>query len=878
MNLSRNVIYLFYLIFFSLATISCGDDSKKDGKENGDGDNDTVIVDDNTQTEEPDDDKLDPSEEKDEDQVNPEKDDDPVDPEPSDEDKITTDDDTGEVPDSEPEEKLLISRKGDRLYATVNGLKVIDGELWVSTMHQFEPITEKPKGGIMRINLETGAVINHEKDMPTLTYGNPPMTPEYEAVVDTATVIKDGDRFLILALAGLVVYENGKFAYHQFKIDEKHIFGPSGIAFDKERKTIWFSGMGGLLAVDSETYKVKKWIKDDVLGTLSTGRIALDPKTGAIYTAYVKEQEDPGPGPGPDGPDLPLNNRIRKTRRSGFPIQKVLKIENYAVTASVEVAENGLPMGYLGDIVWSKKKNALIIALQSLEPQLGAVVAWDGTNIETIATDGELSPIPENKGSLGAGKLVIDPTGTLLLVGGQFSSGMHGITGGGMAWINLETGKIRKLPMDFPLFFQPNSMAYDPVTKRTFVAAYTPCNDRQLGNRGLYAFSFREDNSVRIERPLVSTVTSMFKDGEKVYATLKDDNSGSACMGGVAVQSDLLELKKNGFGEVVKLYSETNKRVYERVAAVTSDIRNGKVLMGLFPGELYFGDFDDINVVNPTFGQIGTSKYFRDVKWRDDNSFWIAGSAQHSRGYNGEEPDPNMANVGPRGAALVTLDDEGNIKEAFHYVLATRDEPEANEKVGIPSSDVYQAVVAEDGSTYLICGTERNMPLGDLRLETDAYVLEGKKRLGGVALVKKDGSFENIISGEILPDPRIAALKDDGSLVVIDKEKGPYIYKDKKTEAYDIGFEWKNTMTPNDLWIEKEDFAFMFNEGAIVKLDGIQKEIKEVGFTWDALKRAEGVLYIGTDRGIVKVMTEDAADVTESPIGEAVDPFNIKDR
>lgn len=141
-----------------------------------------------------------------------------------------------------------------------------------------------------------------------------------------------------------------------------------------------------------------------------------------------------------------------------------------------------------------------------------------------------------------------------------------------------------------------------------------------------------------------------------------------------------------------------------------------------------------------------------DVAWKNNDEFWVSGPATHSEG-----DTANLADVGPRGATLMTLDATGAITGWKHYVRASNDAKD----VGLPSSDVRDVVTSSDGSAYLVCARERMRPVSD-RIEGAPFELSGQQRAGGIALVDATGALGTIVT-DGLGDPRAAALQSDKS-------------------------------------------------------------------------------------------------------------------
>ncbi|MFO0661962.1 MAG: hypothetical protein U0165_19335 [Polyangiaceae bacterium] len=132
---------------------------------------------------------------------------------------------------------------------------------------------------------------------------------------------------------------------------------------------------------------------------------------------------------------------------------------------------------------------------------------------------------------------------------------------------------------------------------------------------------------------------------------LRDDMLGFACQGW-NIQTGLVELRSNRSGEIQPLHTVDHSElgIMSNAGVSALDVSaGGRVALGTFRDGGFHGPFDAGWAYNPT--TYGTSLYMYDVAWKSEKELWIAGPASHDNG----DP-PNLADNGPRGATLLTLD------------------------------------------------------------------------------------------------------------------------------------------------------------------------------------------------------------------------------
>lgn len=755
----------------------------------------------------------------------------PADTDPG--DGATDGGDDGDAPAGE----LSIDRWGARLFGSIVAVSRVNRSLWVGTAPLPDPYDDATlRGGLLRLDLDTGAVRLFEKELPTDTYG-----PDAKVgPVATGGAIADGKRTLVVTRKGILSITDDTLTPHAIVVDGASV-SAHALAIDRGggRKRLWAATEVGLVRMDADTFAVEKVLGADVLDTADVGEIALDPATGALFAAIYFT----------DG-------------------SRLVRIVDDAVAASYSPGDDGTQGGSVAGIVWSAKQNAVFAALASWDATKGGVVQWDGSHATKVVVEGQLARAGLGfYAPFGAARLALDDDDDMLIVGGQVRpKATGGIEGGGMAWVHLGDGQVYGANAEQSLVPGNHavSLAFDPLTKRTYGALREPCNDHKLGNVGVASIAFDGDGGLHVERPVLSTVRSLATVSGVAYASLRDDNPGLAC-DGYTIQNGFVKLLSTHGGEIVPL---TNVRDdggatpvpfhSERFGAHVLAFRDAKHLA-------YAGWRDDFFAGDPNAGltfnpaiTTNTSLFTYDVAWASDTALWFGGRATHDDG----DP-PELADRGPRGAALVTLGTDGSFASYKHFVRASDD---AKDVTGLPTGEVTAVVPAPDGSTYLVCATERVRGATLDREEGPAFLdpSHGAPRLGGIARVSADGKVTVLVSGDAIPDPRAAALADDGTLLVADATKGLLRWNGSKLETVTPPASIPSGAIPHGVFVHGDTTAVTGSLGVAVAIGKSSKFVGDVGHGWRAAARGNGVLLVGTDQGLLRVRAPGAPDVTEA--------------
>jgi hypothetical protein len=621
-----------------------------------------------------------------------------------------------------------------RLRGPIVALTRFGRELWIGTNALPDLYdVDTMRGGLHRLALDTGEVTTFEKELPKVNYAFDG-EPELLGPVATAGVATSGTARLAVTRAGLVQIDtDGKLTPKNINVDGA-IAVPTHLVTDEARGVGLLSTDKGLVTLDLATLAVKAFVSAADLGGKELGALALDQKTGAVFVVVYGDA-----------------NASRVVRVLGAQRTPLL------------AGSSGVAEGSFRDIVFSPKRDRLYIAVQSFKEATGGVVEWDGNaTASTLFVEGDLAhAIDGAQGPFGTRTLGLDDADGILVVGGGITQTipLGPLAGGGLVFVNLDDKKLQgALPGE-----QVVAIAVDEDTRRFYVSSLFPCSEVKLRNKGLVALSFRADGSLRTERPLLSGVRAIAteQDGD-VLVGLRDDKPGFGC-DGFPIQTGLYALRSNRSGELLPLTSSSpDVLISPDAGPVALDVASdGKLAIDTFVDANFVGQPASGVVVSPT--EFGVSNYGNDIAFVTPSSLWMAGRATHTPN------DPPNADIGPRGAARLTLAADGSVASHKHFVRGSSDPADI---VGLPSGDVRATLVAADGNSYLLCATEKASQNNTDREQGIPYVLNGKTYLGGIARVGTNDAIATVTDSTITPDPRAGAFSPDGRLVVADAVKG----------------------------------------------------------------------------------------------------------
>ncbi len=744
---------------------------------------------------------------------------------------------------------LEVDRWGARVYGRVLGLTRVDRTLYVGTSTAVDVAGDgSVRSQLLRLDLDTGDLRVWEEELPRhRPYGDPSAE---EGPVATSEALPDGARTLIVARSGILVLADDAITEHPVTTASGAEVSPTHAVLDRSggRARLWVSTEAGLFRLDPDTLSVEHRLDADSLGTGQVGDLALDPATGAVYAALYFEGGS----------------------------SSVVRVLDDAVDATLTPGEGDVPAGRVGDVVWSTEASAAYVALASWDPESGGVVRWNGTDVLHVVSERGLSFAARGEEvPFGATVLALDEASGVLVVGGQMRAVPLGSPeGGGVALVDVGSIGAAELQIVGMSTWTSdlvgdhvNAAAYDPGTKRLYLSLQQPCSEIRLGNAGLVAVRF-EDGTPRLEMPILSGIRELsLLDG--LIAAVRDDAPGIRCEG-LNVQGGLVRVAANRSGLNVPLrgtgrHGDPAQFRTTRLGFHALAVRDAHhVAAAAWRAPIYAGSSSAGTLLDPAL-ETGTSLWPYDVAWQSDTVLWIGSRAPH------DPSDPaTVANTGPRGAARVELATDGSVLDATHYVLANRD-PDPSVVEGLPSSEVTAVVVESDGTTWLVSATERVRAPQHDRFEGDPFEHEGEVRRGGLSRVAPDGTLTVVASGDAVPDGRAAALSPEGDLYVLDAERGLLRLDGDALVTVDLPVDPPEGSIPKGLWVGAGgDLVAAFSTGAAVQLDGVAAFLDGVGYAWGAMERADGVVLVGTDEGLLRVRAPGVADVAEVslPVGE----------
>ncbi|MCA9515311.1 MAG: hypothetical protein KC635_10240, partial [Myxococcales bacterium] len=766
----------------------------------------------------------------------------------------TAADTSGDADTSNPPSSLETRQLGARMWSPPLQLSRTGRTLWVGTRGASMPMDwERIRGGLYRYDLDTGATRVYESELPIGPYYEDIDGP-VNGIVPVAGVHEDVDRYVVVAIDGLLTLAGDSIS--RFPVTsggEPVVPTHLEIARDGVRPVAWMTSDHGLLRLDEDTFAVESVLETPETGvTGQWGALTVDPDTGDCYAAFYPV--DGGSG------------------------SRVVRVTVAGDVSTITPGEGGVPEGLVAELVWSASDGRAYVSLAAWAADQGGVIAWDGTTTTVIALEGQLSKASDGDlGPFGAYALALDDDNHVLAVGGRILGNPIGPSkGGGLAWIDL-TGEDRIAGLsagDTPFVaLHVQSLAMDPTTHRTFALLSGQCNEVHLRAGGLFGIAFDADGKPRLERPLLSGVRAVVSDDDGVRLGLRDDYGGLAC-DGYPIENGVHTLASNGAGVWVPVVTDEQSPIGVSLApgitAMVAGASADALAIGTGRDGVVYGPPEAVAAENPTTWR--ASLDIMDVAFRADTEkgggmMWLATRTTH----NNSDP-VNLADVGPHGAARVAINDRGDFAGATHYVRTSNLDTDVK---GLPSSDVRDVLLADDGTAYLACALERENQNPFDRAEEDVFKIDDLPRKGGVAHILSDDTVQIVTDATETPDPRVLAFDADGALIVGDAQVGVVRVTESGVAPVTLPGTVPGGAIPRALWFgEGGDMAVGYDKGLLVSLGGAVRFVDTVGFVWTIVER-DGALLVGTDEGLLVVARDEAGltlDVAAPPTPGAI-PF-----
>ncbi len=722
-------------------------------------------------------------------------------------------------------EALQVERWGARMWGPAIAVTLGADSAWIGTRAVLDETTSEVHGQLLRVNRGTGVVEVFDDELPDAVLPGGGSGP-----TSTGRVIEQSERTLALAPDGIVVLDTTGSRIVALSVGGSNA-SPTEMVDGGD--TLWVASDAGLLDVDPSSLAVRASTDVATLGGQPTA-LAVDEATGDVYATLVA---DGGPG-------------------------SIVRVRDGAVAATLTPG-GAVPEGAPKDVVFSPSRGVAYVAIASWNQALGGVISWDGDDgMEWIASEGELTEaLTRDPGAFGASVLALADDEGLLLVGGQIQSSLGGLRGGGLAVIDL--AQLPTLAIGGTTSARSGlggdhigDLEYDEDTHRIWVSSWFACNESRLGFAGVDTLTW-VDGEPRFTKPVVGGVRALETVDGEVWLGLRDDIPGLRCFG-FNSQQGLVAIRSNQGGEAVELPPVTDFGYWHPNRIGPSEIlpgEGGTMVLQVRRDSLYITDGSRAFLQNPT--SLGPSLWLHDVAWEGTDAFWLGGRASHSAG-----DGPELADVGPRGAARVSLSG-GTIDEVTHYVRATRDPAGPDTVTGLPSSDV-RAIVPDGDVVWLISGIERIYGGSVDRNDGEPFVLGGEQRRGGLTEVAADGSITVVADATEIPDGRAAALDPEGVLHILDARNGLLRWTGSAIESVELPVEVPAGAIPQTLVFGSEGTMVLgYDTGALVQIGDAAEWLDGFGYVWTAMERGAGVVLLGTDEGLVRVRAPGVGPIAE---------------
>jgi hypothetical protein len=510
-------------------------------------------------------------------------------------------------------------------------------------------------------------------------------------------------------------------------------------------------------------------------------------------------------------------------------------------------------------------------SLRGLFPSIGGVGLESFLSADALKT-------PENP-LLIPSKIVYDAGRNQLIVGGSFVGNGPSQPIALMA-IDLASDppkahdvSDRRDPYYWAMPWNVDALGIDPQG-RWLVAGRGLCSEVHTKQLGLYRYEFGADG-LRIVRPWVSGVRSIDVDPVEgnVWLGLADEGGGEACFGS-SVQSGICRLKADGSCELWTPRTTGEPGEFASLPPVTDvafgEVAKKQMAVGTTKAALYLRVLDHAHELSPALDP-GSSLWMTKLAWGENGDLWLGSISQWSElpGMDNDAIDTRT----PHGLGYLRVTDEAVAdRSSFRRYsrLQAINWGKDYDTPGMPSNTVYD-VVALAGPQHALaaCGVERND-------RTYNHVLPDpspKGIAGGLAEVQ--GTTITAFAppaGLAFTDVVALARTADGSFFALDAGLGILrLDLEAHTSTLFAPARWTSPERGLAMAIDPSGrLAVGTTAGLYVfGADGAATTAfaSGHGFVWSAAFVADGVLYAGTDHGLVRAALDTATLPATGPAG-----------
>lgn len=478
------------------------------------------------------------------------------------------------------------------------------------------------------------------------------------------------------------------------------------------------------------------------------------------------------------------------------------------------------------------------------------------------------------------GRFAIEPGSTHFVLAGKIVSGEPGGPGGGLLELPYSPafgfgGPGRDLidrrdPGARILPWQATVLAFD-ADENLWIAGQQLCSESKF--RTVPLLKVELGTETRLVRPWVSGVRAI-ADGPDgtTWLGLRDEKPGLAC-DGISVSQGPCRLRADGSCEIYVPYVNANEDAFDPTPGVTAfafgDPARKQLALATDRAALFYRT-GDLTRALPTQLDPGLNLHLTSAAF-GEGGLWIGSIAEW-------EPteDATVNARGPQGLGWIGLGEDGAPTGTRRYTRLDSDNLE-DDVSGLPSSSVLDVLSLGGTRAAAALGVERRDVVYDHLLPDAAD--DGSA--GGLVIV--DGAtVRTVAAPEDAPFTDVTALArgGDGTVWALDAGAGLYrVDPDAAAatrfaapawgdaRALDLAVDGAGRLavaTTAGLWVYGPD-------GGVTPVFGADDR-----WVWSVHFVADGVLYAGTDRGLVRVALDDASLPPARPDGPlAREPWDL---
>jgi len=523
----------------------------------------------------------------------------------------------------------------------------------------------------------------------------------------------------------------------------------------------------------------------------------------------------------------------------------------------------------------------------------GALYLWEQSLVDdTWSLRESLGPLElittERRWPVVPNRLVEDRARGVVIVGGRIAAGEPDGPGGGLVEVPYSTGsgfleRARDIVVRsnfsveaLPWWVDALALGRDGTI---YVAGRQLCSEHRTRQLPVLAIERNEGGPQLLVRPWIDGVRSIAidpKNGE-TWLGLRSGTPSLACEG-VAVHQSLCRLRADGSCQItipqVNEASDFFSPLPGVVEVAFGDPEKNQVALATLRDALFLQTGEKTGAVATQIDP-GLSLRMTSAAWGPEDTLWVGSQMFYDAFW-----DDAVNDRGPHGLGFFTIQDGKPQPATMKRYVRTESDLQPDVDVGGLSSNMVFDVLPLDraGSALVAMGAER----ADWVYDHVRPEVANDEARGGLALVDRD-TVEAIAAPAGTEMDEIVALAraPDGTIYALDAEEGIFtVDVEARAAALWTPASWTAPERALSLATDGEGHVAVGTTRALHLFgadQGVTEAVEEaaLGYVWAVYFVEPGVVYAGTDHGLVRVALGEKALPALSDPGRNLWPFPL---